>query len=57
MGGPRVARQRPQAPSPASKRLGSTCSYCWALKRMQYRPALIDGSLAQTGLALEPEPP
>jgi hypothetical protein len=27
------------------------------LKRIQYRPALIDGFLAQTGLALEPEPP
>ncbi len=27
------------------------------LKGIQYRPALIGGSLAQTGLALEPEPP
>ena len=27
------------------------------LKRMQYRPALIDGFLAQTGLSLKPEPP
>ena len=27
------------------------------LKRIQYRPALIDGFLAQTGLSLEPEPP
>ena len=27
------------------------------LKRIQYRPALINGFLAQTGLALEPEPP
>ena len=27
------------------------------LKRIQYRPALIDGFLAQTGLTLEPEPP
>jgi len=27
------------------------------LKGIQYRPALIDGFLAQTGLALEPEPP
>jgi hypothetical protein len=27
------------------------------LKRIQYRPALIDGLLAQTGLSLEPEPP
>jgi hypothetical protein len=27
------------------------------LKRIQYRPALINGSLAQTGLTLEPEPP
>jgi transposase len=27
------------------------------LKRIQYRPALIDGSFARTGLALEPEPP
>ncbi len=27
------------------------------LKRMQYRPALIDGFLAQTGLSIEPEPP
>ena len=27
------------------------------LKSMQYRPALIDGFLAQTGLTLEPEPP
>jgi hypothetical protein len=27
------------------------------LKSIQYRPALIDGFLAQTGLALEPEPP
>jgi hypothetical protein len=27
------------------------------LKRIQYRPALIDGSFAETGLALEPEPP
>jgi putative transposase len=26
------------------------------LKRIQYRPALIDGFLAQTGLTLEPEP-
>ncbi len=26
-------------------------------KRIQYRPALIDGFLAQTGLSLEPEPP
>ena len=27
------------------------------LKRIQYRPALIVGFLAQTGLSLEPEPP
>ena len=27
------------------------------LKSIQYRPALISGFLAQTGLALEPEPP
>jgi len=27
------------------------------LRRIQYRPALIDGFLAQTGLNLEPEPP
>jgi hypothetical protein len=27
------------------------------LKRMQYRPELIDGFLAQTGLSLEAEPP
>jgi hypothetical protein len=27
------------------------------LKRIQYRPALIDGFLAQTGLNLGPEPP
>ena len=27
------------------------------LKRIQYRPALIDGFLAQTGLTLEPRPP
>jgi putative transposase len=27
------------------------------LKSIQYRPALIEAFLAQTGLALEPEPP
>jgi hypothetical protein len=27
------------------------------LKRIQYRPGLIDGFLAQTGLGLKPEPP
>jgi hypothetical protein len=27
------------------------------LKRIPYRPALIDGFLAQTGLTLEPQPP
>jgi len=27
------------------------------LKSIQYRPGLIDGFLAQTGLTLEPEPP
>ena len=27
------------------------------LKSIQYRPAVIDGFLAQTGLTLEPEPP
>ena len=27
------------------------------LKRIQYRPGLIDGFLAQTGPSLEPEPP
>jgi transposase len=27
------------------------------LKRIQYRPQLIDGFLAQTGLTLEPRPP
>ncbi len=27
------------------------------LKTIQYRPALIDAFLAQTGLTLEPEPP
>jgi len=27
------------------------------LKSIQYRPALIDAFLAQTGLSLEPEPP
>ena len=27
------------------------------LKRIQYRPAVIDGFLAQTGLSIEPEPP
>jgi transposase len=27
------------------------------LKSIQYRPALIDGFLSQTGLTLEPEPP
>ena len=27
------------------------------LKSIQYRPALIDGFLGQTGLSLEPEPP
>jgi putative transposase len=27
------------------------------LKSIQYRPALIEGFLAQTGLTLEPEPP
>jgi transposase len=27
------------------------------LKSIQYRPALIDGFLGQTGLTLEPEPP
>jgi putative transposase len=27
------------------------------LMRIQYRPALIDGFLAQTGLTLEPQPP
>jgi len=44
--------------------LGS-CSTPWQLaaimknrlKRIQYRPALIDGFLAQTGLSIEPEPP
>jgi hypothetical protein len=27
------------------------------MKKAQYRPALIDAFLAQTGLILEPEPP
>jgi putative transposase len=27
------------------------------LKRIQYRPALIEGFLAQAGLTLEPQPP
>jgi len=27
------------------------------LKRIQYRPGLIDGFLAQTGLSIESEPP
>ena len=27
------------------------------LKRIQYRPALIDRFLAQTGLSIQPEPP
>ena len=27
------------------------------LKMIQYRPGLIDGFLAQTGLRLDPEPP
>ena len=27
------------------------------LRRIQYRPALIEGFLAQTGLTLEPQPP
>ena len=27
------------------------------LKRIQYRPALINGFLTQTGLNLDPEPP
>ncbi len=27
------------------------------LKRIQYRPALIEGFLAQTGLTLESQPP
>ena len=27
------------------------------LKSIQYRPALIEGFLAQTGLTLDPEPP
>ena len=27
------------------------------LKRIQYRPALIEAFLAQTGLAFEPQPP
>jgi putative transposase len=27
------------------------------LKPIQYRPALIDGFLTQTGLTLEPQPP
>jgi putative transposase len=27
------------------------------LERIRYRPTLIDGYLAQTGLSLEPEPP
>ena len=27
------------------------------LKKIQYRPALIDGFLAQTGLTVEPQPP
>jgi len=27
------------------------------LKRIQHRPALLNGFLAQTGLSLEPEPP
>jgi hypothetical protein len=27
------------------------------LKRIQYRPGLIDGFLAQTGVSIEPEPP
>jgi hypothetical protein len=27
------------------------------LKRIQYRPALIEAFLAQTGLTLEPQPP
>ncbi len=27
------------------------------LEKIQYRPALIDGFLAQTGLILEPQPP
>ena len=27
------------------------------LQRIQYRPALIDGFLAQTGLTLQPGPP
>ena len=27
------------------------------LKRIQYRPALIEGFLAQTALTLEPQPP
>jgi len=27
------------------------------LKRIQYRPALISGFLAQTGLTLDPQPP
>jgi hypothetical protein len=27
------------------------------LKRIQYRPALINGFLAQTGLSIQPEPP
>ncbi|GAB2806833.1 hypothetical protein GCM10027176_09810 [Actinoallomurus bryophytorum] len=27
------------------------------LKRIQYRPELVEGFLTQTGLTLEPEPP
>ncbi len=27
------------------------------LKRIQYRPGIINGFLAQTGLSIEPEPP
>jgi hypothetical protein len=55
--GPSGCTPAPAGPEPSQQAVGLTCSYCWALKRMQYRPALIDGSLAQTGLALEPEPP
>ena len=46
---------RPLRLSPAGPRRASVIKKL--LKPIQYRQALIDGFLAQTGLTLEPEPP
>jgi hypothetical protein len=55
--GPRQARAHAERSTALCRAFAQVFGTLNRLKRIQYRPGLIEEFLAQTGLSIEPEPP